>query len=366
MSSDFRKKRTSGRPLIATAVDLFCGAGGLTRGLLDAGISVVAGYDTDNACRHAYEHNNPGASFITKSVSELDGETLASHYPKDHVRILVGCAPCQPFSRYTQGQDTKAYTKWSLLHEFARLVRELKPDIVSMENVPELQRHSVFANFLATLADVGFYFDEDEEKRVVYCPNYGIPQHRRRLVLVASRLGPIELIPPTHKPDSYRCVKDVLSELPPLTAGKAFAADPLHCSSRLSPLNLRRIRRSKPDGTWRDWPKELIARCHRTKSGKTYPSVYGRMEWNKPSPTITTQFFGFGNGRFGHPEQHRAISLREGAILQSFPRNYEFVKPEETYCFATIGRMVGNAVPVRLGEVVGLSILKHLREVLNA
>lgn len=366
MPSGLRRKKMGGRTLMASAVDLFCGAGGLTRGLRDAGISVAAGYDTDIACRHAYEHNNRGASFIATSVSELDGKMLASHYPKGHVRILVGCAPCQPFSKYTQGQDTKADTKWGLLHEFARLVRELKPDIVSMENVPELQRHSVFTDFLTRLVDEGFHFDKDKEKQVVYCPDYGIPQHRQRLVLLASRLGQIYLIPPTHTPDRYRCVKDVLRELPPLAAGETFASDPLHCSSRLSPLNLRRIRRSKPGGTWRDWPKELIAKCHRTKSGETYPSVYGRMEWDKPSPTITTQFFGFGNGRFGHPEQHRAISLREGAILQSFPHDYEFVNPGEAYRFATIGRMVGNAVPVRLGEVVGLSILKHLREVIPA
>ena len=362
MSLRSRRNKTSGRWLKETAVDLFCGAGGLTRGLLDAGIPVVAGYDTDNACRHAYEHNNRGVKFITKSVSDLNGEMLAGHYPKDHVRILVGCAPCQPFSRYTQGLDIKADTKWSLLHEFARLVHELRPDIISMENVPDLQRYSVFADFLTALTDEGFHFDEDERKRVVYCPDYGIPQHRRRLVLMASRLGPIELIPPTHKPGSYRCVKDVLSELPPLAAGETFAADPLHCSSGLSPLNLRRIRKSKPGGTWRDWPKELIADCHRVRSGKTYPSVYGRMDWDKPSPTITTQFFGFGNGRFGHPEQHRALSLREGAILQSFPPTYQFVKPDEEYCFKTIGRMIGNAVPVRLGEVVGKTIKRHLEE----
>lgn len=361
MLSPSSKNRKKSYPVMAKAVDLFCGAGGLTRGLLDAGISVVAGYDTDNACRHAYEHNNAGARFITKSVSELSGKRLASHYPKDHVRILVGCAPCQPFSRYTRGLATQSDTKWSLLHEFARLVRELKPHIVSMENVPELQRHSVFTDFLTTLTDEGFHFDEDEEKRVVYCPDYGIPQYRRRLVLVASRLGPIKLIPPTHTPKKYRCVKDVLRKLPPLVAGEASSIDPLHCSSGLSPLNLRRISKSKPGGTWRDWPEELIADCHRVKSGKTYPSVYGRMEWDKPSPTITTQFFGFGNGRFGHPDQNRAISLREGAVLQSFPRSYEFMNPDDDYCFKTIGRMIGNAVPVRLGEVVGKTIKLHLR-----
>jgi DNA (cytosine-5)-methyltransferase 1 len=345
-----------------TAVDLFCGAGGLTRGLLDAGISVVAGYDIDAACRHPYEHNNPGAEFIPKSVTELDGKTLASHYPKGNIRILVGCAPCTPFSKYTQGLDAKSDAKWSLLGEFARLVRAVKPDIVSMENVPQLHRHSVFDEFLATLRGEGFHFGEDQKQRIVYCPDYGIPQHRRRLVLIASRLGPIELIPPTHEHDSYRRVRDVLKRLPSLKAGEVYADDPLHRSPRLSPLNLRRIRRSKPGGTWRDWPRDLVAECHREESGKTYPSVYGRMEWDKPSPTITTQFYGFGNGRFGHPEQHRGLSLREGAILQSFPPDYEFVKPDGEYSFKTIGRMIGNAVPVRLGAVIGKTIKIHLAQ----
>ena len=346
----------------AVAVDLFCGAGGLTRGLLDAGIPVVAGYDIDEACRYPYEHNNSPAKFHGTSVTELTGDDLSRHYPKGHVRILVGCAPCVTFSKYTQGLDHKKNPKWSLLKEFARLVRELKPDIVSMENVPELQRHSVFDDFLGTLADEGFHFPDDSEKRVVYCPDYGIPQQRTRLVIVASRLGPIELIPPTHRPSQYRKVSDVLRSLPPLESGDECPDDPMHRTSRLSPLNLRRIRHSKPGGTWRDWPRKLVAQCHRDKTGKTYPSVYGRMEWEQPSPTITTQFYGFGNGRFGHPEQDRAISLREGAILQSFPKKYEFVRPDGEYCFKTIGRMIGNAVPVRLGEAVGKTINLHLNQ----
>ncbi len=133
------------------AVDLFCGAGGLTRGLLDAGIEVAAGYDIDPACEHLYEHNNPPAKFQNKSAAKLKGNELAKWYPKDSCRVFVGCAPCQPFSKYTQGQDAQADEKWPLLHEFARLVRELGPDIVSMENVPELQRHSVLADLLDTL-----------------------------------------------------------------------------------------------------------------------------------------------------------------------------------------------------------------------
>ena len=357
-----RRSAISKKPVCpATAVDLFCGAGGLTRGLLDAGIPVAAGYDIDDACCFPYEHNNAGAAFKKTSVAELSAETLAAHYPKGHIRILVGCAPCQTFSKYTQGLDNDDDPKWTLLDEFARLVRQVKPHIISMENVPELQRHPIFDRFLVTLANEGFYFTEDSEKRIVYCPNYGIPQHRRRLVLLASRLGPINLIPPTHTGKRQRSVRKALSNLPRLEAGEASEADPLHRTSELSPLNLRRIRHSKPGGTWRDWPPELVAVCHRAKSGKTYPSVYGRMEWDKPSPTITTQFFGFGNGRFGHPEQDRGISLREGAILQSFPKRYQFMKKGGDYSFKTIGRLIGNAVPVRLGKAVGETIKLHLQ-----
>ncbi len=346
----------------ALAVDLFCGAGGLTRGLLDAGIEVVAGYDTDPACRFPYEHNNTGVAFHQVSVAELTGPQLVSHFPADSVRILVGCAPCQTFSKYTQGLDNDRDPKWTLLDEFARLVCEAKPDIVSMENVPELQRHPIFARFLDTLRDAGFHFTVDPERRIVSCTDYGIPQHRRRLVLLASRFGPIELIPPTHTGRRRRTVRHALSRLPRLEAGGVCATDPLHRASELSPLNLRRIHHATPGGTWRDWPAELVAACHRERTGKSYPSVYGRMEWDAPSPTVTTQFFGFGNGRFGHPEQHRAISLREGAILQSFPRRYRFVREGGEYCFKTIGRLIGNAVPVRLGEVIGKTLKRHLEQ----
>jgi DNA (cytosine-5)-methyltransferase 1 len=275
---------------------------------------------------------------------------------------LVGCAPCQTFSKYTQGLENERDPKWTLLRDFARLIRETKPDIVSMENVPELQRYEIFSDFMSTLNDEGFHYVQDPKKQIVHCQDYGVPQHRRRLVVIASRLGPIELIPPTHRPGEHRTVADVLRRLPALRAGEESPADPLHRSSILSTKNLRRIRASKPGGTWRDWPYELRADCHRLESGAHYSSVYGRMEWNKPSPTITTQFFGFGNGRFGHPDQDRGLSLREGATLQSFPRRYKFVEPGAEYQFKKIGRLIGNAVPVRLGVAIGKTITQHLSE----
>ncbi|PIQ84570.1 MAG: DNA (cytosine-5-)-methyltransferase [Candidatus Omnitrophica bacterium CG11_big_fil_rev_8_21_14_0_20_63_9] len=340
------------------AVDLFCGAGGLTHGLLDVGVSVVAGYDIDEACRHPFEHNNPPARFIGRSVSALKGEELARLYPPNSWRVLVGCAPCQPFSRYTQGSSAASDEKWGLLSHFGRLAEESMPDVVSMENVPELERHSVYDEFVCLLSRLGYHVSPHK----VYCPDYGIPQHRTRLVLFASRLGPIRIIPPTHQPKRYMTVRRAIGNLKKIDAGGIYSRDPLHRTSRLSDTNRTRIRHSKPGGSWRDWPDELIAKCHRKKKGRTYPSVYGRMRWDEPSPTITTQFYGFGNGRFGHPEQNRAISLREGAILQTFPRDYEFVKPGDEYRFKVIGRLIGNAVPVRLGEVVGKTIKLHLSQ----
>lgn len=346
----------------AVAVDVFCGAGGLTHGLLHAGVPVIAGYDTDESCRFPFERNNAPAVFHNKDVAELKGADLAIHYPPGSIRILVGCAPCVTFSRYTQRLNRTRDPKWSLLRQFARLVRELEPDIISMENVPELRYHSIFKEFLGVLRNEGYHFSSEPEKRVVYCPDYGIPQHRSRLVILASRLGSIEMIPPTHRPKDHRTVRDALSRLPRLDAGQRSARDRLHRASALSELNLNRIKHSKPGGTWRDWPEDLVADCHKAETGETYGSVYGRMEWDHPSPTITTQFYGFGNGRFGHPVQDRALSLREGAILQSFPRHYAFVKPNASYSFKDVGRMIGNAVPVRLGKAIGRSIKTHLEK----
>ncbi|HEV2298001.1 MAG TPA: DNA cytosine methyltransferase [Candidatus Acidoferrales bacterium] len=350
------------RPANATAVDVFCGAGGLTRGLLDARIRVVAGYDTDEKCKFPYEHNNPGAKFYKRCVTRLTGRCLARHYPKSHIKILVGCAPCQAFSKYTQGILNKRDPKWTLLREFSRLIRELKPDIVSMENVIELRRYKIFQEFLAVLIDGGYHFARDPEKWTVDCADYGVPQRRRRLVIIASRLGPIEIIPPTHRLTKHRTVGDVLRKLPSLRAGQVCETDLLHRASSLSKRNLRRILASKPGGSWRDWPRHLKAKCHRAETGKSYPSVYGRMEWEKPSPTITTEFYGFGSGRFGHPRQHRALSLREGAILQSFPRWYKFAQEESHYNLKRMGKLIGNAVPVRLGTAIGKTITKHLAQ----
>ncbi|MEM7654584.1 MAG: DNA cytosine methyltransferase, partial [Bacteroidota bacterium] len=214
----------------------------------------------------------------------------------------------------------------------------------------------VFEEFRETLLTSGYHVSAE----IAFSPDYGVPQRRHRLVLLASRLGKISFLPPTHSPVQYKTVKDAIGSLPPLNAGEMDERDPLHKASRLSPLNLRRIRESRPGGTWRDWSPELVAACHRAETGRSYASVYGRMTWEEPSPTVTTQFYGFGNGRFGHPEQDRALSIREGAILQTFPKDYEFVEPRGNISFKKLGKLIGNAVPVDLGRVIARSIRDHL------
>lgn len=338
------------------AIDLFCGAGGLTRGLEAAGINVVTGVDIDPACEYPFTANN-SATFLKKSVEDIAASDFTAALKGASLTLLAGCAPCQPFSTYSQGKAGPEDKRWNLLNHFARLVKEIRPDLVTMENVPRLEKQAVFAKFVADLRNNGFHVFH----KVVDCADYGVPQHRRRLVLLASKHGPIEMIAPTVKTECYETVRDAIEELPPLKAGHICPNDPLHQASELSPLNLKRIRASKVGGTWRDWDKELVADCHKKKTGKSYPSVYGRMPWDEPSPTMTTQFFGFGNGRFGHPHQNRAISLREGAILQSFPRDYKFVAKGEPIYIKTIGRLIGNAVPVKLGKAIGKSIVRHIK-----
>ena len=157
-------------------------------------------------------------------------------------------------------------------------------------------------------------------------------------------------------------VRGAISHLRPLRAGESDPDDPLHSACKLSDLNLKRIRASIPGGTWRDWNPALVARCHRRNSGETYPGVYGRMKWDAPAPTITTQSFGYGNGRFGHPEQDRAITLREAAILQTFPDTYRFLPEKGKIRYSVLGRLIGNAVPVRIGEAVAQSLFAHLAD----
>lgn len=357
-----RKSRTSTSGLIkrhaqdVVCVDLFCGAGGLTHGLIEAGVRVIAGVDFDQACEHPYTANHEGIAFHRHDIAKLEASEIEKWFGNASIRVLAGCAPCQPFSSYSQRYETVGTERWGLLNHFARIIGDVLPDIVTMENVPTVTSHAVFEDFVKTLKRLGYQLWYD----VVDCAKYGLPQRRRRTVVLASLHGPIQLCEP--EASVGRTVQDVLKGLPVLRHGGIDKDDPLHTASILSPLNLERIRASKPGGSWRDWPKHLIAACHRKKTGKSYPGVYGRMRWDEPAPTLTTQFYGFGSGRFGHPTQARGLSLREGAILQGFPEQYSFVPAGDPIHFGVLGRLIGNAVPVELGRAIGESIIQHVKQ----
>ncbi|WP_455448595.1 DNA cytosine methyltransferase [Natrinema thermotolerans] len=341
--------------------DLFCGLGGLTYGLEEAGLSVNVGIDWEDECRYPYEENT-NSKFVKKDIRELTADELNEYYGEDDTKILVGCAPCQPFSdlNNTNNGNKAEHEKWGMLYAFAELIEQVSPAIVSMENVPGVEGTDPYEEFKTTLERNGYYvFDKP-----IYAPKYDIPQNRKRMVLLASRLGPIELKSPINESeDEYPTVRETIgpgSGLEEIEAGEQSDTDHLHKSRGLSKKNIKRIRSSTPGGTWEDWDKELRADCHRKDSGSSFKSSYSRMEWDKVAPTITTRFFNYGSGRFGHPEQDRALSLREGAMLQTFPKDYSFVPDEEDVVVQSIGRMIGNAVPVKLGEIIGESIIRHL------
>jgi DNA (cytosine-5)-methyltransferase 1 len=334
------------------AIDLFCGAGGLTRGLRNAGINVVLGIDNNEDCRLTYEHNNKPTEFFCSDLRDVEAKdvrrrlVLRSGSPL----LLAGCAPCQPFS--THQRSTKSNDEGRLLREFARMTSALRPEWVFIENVPGLARvkgNSTYRRFKSALVEQGYAFADG----VVNAAWFGVPQNRRRLVLIASRVGEPSLPISTHGKDGkpYRTVWDAIAHLPKIAAGERHPTIPNHCAAEITELNLHRLRLTPVDGGGRaDWPDSLQLDCHKKRKG--HEDVYGRMRWAAPAPTLTCRCFSISNGRYGHPEQDRAISLREAASLQSFPEGYQFFGPSQK----AIGSQIGNAVPVCLAEAVGQHI----------
>lgn len=350
-----------------SAVDLFCGAGGLTNGLEAAGVTVEAGFDVDEDCRYAYENNNDAGFADDGDLAEIarNDPSRISEYLDDgaDATLVAGCAPCQPFSPLNHGKDSSDHAMYGLLSVFEFIVEVVDPDIVVMENVYEVRKADVYEDFVSKLDDLGYNLNPREDRRV-YCPDYGIPQTRRRWVVLASKEGSLDLGRPTvTDEDEYPTVKETIDHLPAIEAGESCQSDWLHTSRSLSETNLERVAQSVPGGTWRDWDPELRLECHKQDSGSTFDSVYGRMEPDEPAPTITTQFYNLGSGRFGHYDtsQDRAISLREGALIQTFPHDYEFAEQYDDLGITKYGQLIGNAVPPDLGEVIGRRVIEFLQ-----
>jgi DNA (cytosine-5)-methyltransferase 1 len=331
-------------------VDFFSGCGGTSLGFRDAGMSIVAGIDNDPDAAATYRANFPEAVFLERDIATVSVDEVAKLLPTDGRVLFSGCAPCQPFSkqnRSKKGIDPRRF----LLAEFQRFVIALKPDYVVVENVPGMQRigdEGPFSEFVAALEGAGY----DVNCKVLSALHFGVPQTRKRLVIVAAK-GALAPIPkPTHGPGlkSPSTVQEWIRGLPPIEAGGVDSKDSDHVAMALSPLNLRRIM-ATPEGKGREsWNPDLLLDCHQEHSG--HSDVYGRLAWNRPASAMTTRCLSYSNGRYGHPDQARAISVREAACLQTFPRSFAF-----SGRITSRGRQVGNAVPPLLARRIGEAIL---------
>ncbi|MES2556090.1 MAG: DNA cytosine methyltransferase [Bacteroidota bacterium] len=343
------------------AVDFFCGGGGMSFGMQQANIQVLAGIDHDPLCAKTYEANIVGAQFIEADVFKLKEKKLQKTLnlkKKDDNLILIGCSPCQFWSIINTDRKKSLESK-NLLVEFQRFVEFFKPGYVVVENVPGVLRkkeESGLQAFIDWLQDKKNKYTVHFEVHNVH--DYGVPQNRKRFTLIANRVTKNEIIP--QKADFKLNVIDVLGKkngFDPIKAGHKDKTDFMHTVPGLTDINLRRLNKVKKDGGDRlDFAndKELQVSCFIGKD-HMFKDTYGRLWWKKPSPTITTKFSSISNGRFAHPEENRALSLREGAILQSFPKDYQF----HGTSIATIARQIGNAVPPKYAEAIGDALMKN-------
>lgn len=341
------------------AVDFFCGAGGMTNGFQKAGVRVIAGIDFDKECQKTYETNNPGANFILadiKTLSFREFTTRTKVKKNDNKLVFIGCSPCQYWSKIKTDKKKSEESK-NLLNDFKRFVDYYNPGTVIIENVPGIltkSNETPLTDFLSFLDNKGYYYD----KSIINASHYGVPQTRKRFLLIASRTNRKIKLP---LPDitNIPVVANFISKeqgFPTLKAGEVDKSKLLHTTAGLSKANLHRISLTPNDGGTRlsYVSDESLAIPSQYENKTSFTDTYGRMRWNKPAPTITTKFISLSNGRFGHPDQDRALSLREGAMLQTFDMSYEFYGGS----IASIARQIGNAVPPLLAEQIAKAIIQ--------
>jgi len=342
------------------AIDFFCSGGGMSSGMQQAGIDVIAGIDFDPECKETYEANIKGAKYILADVSKLKEEDLEKEISikkNDDDLILIGCSPCQYWT-IIRTSKVKSEKSKDLLHEFHRFVKYYNPGYVVVENVPGIlnrTKESGLDRFVNDLQKRGYKVHYE----VVHLNEYGVPETRKRFSLIANRVTNKEIFPIPEKLNPI--VSDfigVKNGFPRIKAGHRDNTDFMHTTAGLTDINIERLKLTPKNGgsrkSWSHTDLQLDA-YKKNNHNISFNDTYGRMSWDKPAPTITTKFFSISNGRFAHPDENRPISLREGATLQTFPKNYKFIGTS----ISSIARMIGNAVPPLYAKRLGLTIIKN-------
>lgn len=344
-------------------IDFFCGCGGTSEGLKQAGMNILLGLDFDKDALQTFARNHPDAQVINRDIREVSVDDLLRLIPglakKRRKRPLLfsACAPCQPFSKQNR-QKSSDDRRISLLSECERFVVALEPDYILIENVPGIRSTSAdegpLDRFLSQLKALRY---QEPVVQVLKAERFGVPQLRRRLIVMVAKNGrAVNELSETHGPgkENLVTVRDTIAKYPSLEAGQTDAIDALHRAASVSPLNLKRLRATPVNGGRLDWNADLRLSCH-SKPGHT--DVYGRMNWDRPAPTLTTRCVSVSNGRFAHPEQDRGISLREAAALQTFPEDFQFAGAT-----ISIAKQIGAAAPPLLAKKIGENFTRHYRE----
>ncbi len=364
-----------------TAIDLFCGAGGLSAGLEMAGFTVLAGNDIFEAAGETFARTHPRAKFIPGPIEELSVERLmeATGLKRGELTVLAGGPPCQAYSVYNHQRgmhDARA----TLFREYLRIVDGLRPEWIVMENVTGIYSIGDGEAVRVIKAELGA-LGYDVEEAVLRAEDFGVPQERRRVVFIGNRIGaPISHPEPTHgpgRPEPFTTIKDAIGDLPPLENGEDPGRIPYrntnpapyqrqmrgnavavanHAAPKLGQVNIERLAHIPPGGSWRDIPFEMLPAGMKRAKRSDHTKRYGRMTWDGLSCTVLTKC-DIHWGAYIHPEQNRAISVREAARLQTFPDWFEFSGSRtEQYV------QVGNAVPPLLGKAIG----EHLMQIINS
>ncbi|WAJ38604.1 DNA cytosine methyltransferase [Pseudomonas sp. GOM7] len=335
------------------ALDLFCGSGAVSLGLKQAGFKVAGAVDFDAGACRTYRANHPEVRLLEKDIREASPEEFADLIP-GKLDLLVVCAPCQPFSSQNR-HKSKDDSRNNLVEESQKFIKRFEPSLVFLENVPGLASTDIFDGFTAWLREERYVVAEPMR---VDASELGVPQRRTRMILVAAKGVSLEKATSIAR-TGKKTVGEVIRDLPSPPVGRESAgADPLHYARKHSPLNIERLRHIPIDGGGREsLPPNLQLACHKntTKKG-SFSDTYGRMAWNSIAPTLTTGCTDITRGRYAHPEQNRAITLREAARLQTFPDSYVFHGNA-----SQVATQIGNAVPPEMMRNIASSLKAALQ-----